>query len=103
MAQITLSWVLPTTRANGQALTPDELAGVEIRMSADGGATFGAPAVVPPSVTQEFVVGSLVAGSYLFRFVVEDLQGRRSDSYDAVGDVLAAPSALADVTVVVVD
>lgn len=102
MAQVKLSWVLPSTRANGKALDPSELAGVEIRMSADGGANFGPTATVTPSEVQQFVVDNLVAGSYLFRFVVVDVDARRSDSFDANADVLAPPSALSDVVVEVV-
>lgn len=99
MAQVRLSWVLPSTRSNGVGMGPDEVHGVEIRMSADGGTNFGGAAWVLATEPQEFVVDNLVAGSYLFRMVVEDKDGRRSDSYDAPADVLAAPSALADVTV----
>lgn len=102
MAQVKLSWVLPTTRANGKTLDPGELAGVEIRMSADGGANFGPTATVTPSEAQQFVVDNLVSGSYLFRFVVVDLDARRSDSFDAAADVLAPPSALTDVVVEVI-
>lgn len=102
MAQVRLSWALPSTRVNGKALDPSEIQGVEIRMSADGGANFGPTATVTPSEVQEFVVDNLVAGSYLFRFVVVDTDNRRSDSFDAIADVLAAPSALSDVTVEVV-
>ncbi len=37
MARATLNWSLPTTRADGSPLDAGDIAGTEMRMSADGG------------------------------------------------------------------
>lgn len=74
----------------------------EISMSADGGANFTPPVQVPADAVQTFVVDELVGGTYIFRAVVQDMQGRRSANADATGEVAVAdPSAIADLTVTI--
>jgi hypothetical protein len=103
MATATLNWTLPTTRDNGVSLTIDEIKHVAVSMSADGGSTFGPESFVLPNEPQTFVVSNLVVGEYLFRVVVEDTAGRRSFPAEVVGNVLAPPAAIADLTVSIVD
>lgn len=103
MATATLSWTLPTTREGGAPLDISEISHTAISMSADAGASFGPESNVLPTDPQTFVIGSLVVGEYLFRAVVVDIDGRRAFPAEVVGNVLAAPAAIADLTVVIVD
>ena len=103
MASATLSWTLPTTREGGAALDITEIQHTLISMSVDGGATFGPEAAVLPTDPQTFLVDNLVVGDYVFRAVVEDTAGRRSVPADQTGSVLAAPSAIADLAVVITE
>jgi hypothetical protein len=101
MARATLNWSLPTTRVNGDALTPGEIAFTDISMSADGGANWAPPIQVPSDAVQTFVVDDLTPGTYLFRATVEDTDGRRSADAEVSGSVLAEPAAIADLTVTI--
>lgn len=103
MAQATLNWTLVSTRDDGSPLAPTDIAFTGISMSADGGASFGPEAQVLPTEAQEFVVDGLVPGTYIFRGVVQDVDGRRSGDAEASGSVLAAPSAIADLTVTITE
>jgi hypothetical protein len=63
-----LNWTLPTTRTSGRPITPAELTGTEVGISADGGANYallngGVP--FPTSVLQA-VVPELEPGVWLF-------------------------------------
>jgi hypothetical protein len=78
MARATLNWTLPTTRVDGAALAQGDIDFTDISMSADGGANFSPPIQVPADAAQTFVVDDLVGGTYIFRAVVQDMQGRRS-------------------------
>lgn len=102
MARATLNWTLPTTRVDGGPLPPDQIKHTEISMSADGGDSFAPPIEVPPDAAQTFTVDNLVGGSYIFKAVVVDKQDRRSADAEAIGQVdIAAPSAIADLTVTI--
>jgi hypothetical protein len=102
MARATLNWTLPTTRVDGAALAQGDIDFTDISMSADGGANFSPPIQVPADAAQTFVVDDLVGGTYIFRAVVQDTQGRRSANADQTADVtIADPSAIADLTVTV--
>lgn len=101
MARATLNWTLPTTRVNGAALTPAEIDRTDIMMSADGGNTFSTPVQVPSDAVQTFVIDNLDPGDYVFRAIVIDTDGRASASADVTGAVLAAPSAIGDLTVTI--
>lgn len=79
MANVKLTWVLPTQRASGRPLNEQDIAGVEIAASADGGQTYGVLDVLPPPVL-ETVVNELEPGEWFFRGVVVDQAGRRSAS-----------------------
>jgi len=93
MANARLTWVLPTNRIQGEALPEAQIAFVEIQMSADGGANYSGLAQVPPPEL-EFLVADLNPGTYLFRGIVEDIDGRRSDAVDTSASILSVPSEL---------
>jgi hypothetical protein len=103
MARVTLNWTLPDTRTNGAALPQSAISHTDISMSADGGANFSPPAEVPSDGDQKFEVDGLTFGDYIFRAVVEDNAGRRSDDADVTGTILAPPSAIADLTVTITE
>ena len=100
MANVRLAWTLPTTRVQGEALPESEIAFVEIQMSADGGANYSGLAQVAPPIL-EFVAQDLNPGTYLFRGIVEDVDGRRSAAADATADILSVPNALGTFTVTI--
>lgn len=101
MARATLNWTLPTERVDGTALDPSEIDRTDIMMSADGGANFSSPAPVLPTEPQTFVVDNLTVGSYVFRAIVIDTDGRASDMAEVTGSVLAAPAAITDLSVTI--
>ena len=102
MAQATLNWSLPTTRADGSALAVGDIAHTAISMSADGGSNWSAEAPVGPTGAQTFSVGNLTGGTYMFRAVVVDVDDRRSANTEVSADVaITAPSAIADLTVTI--
>jgi hypothetical protein len=100
MSNARLAWVLPTDRVQGEALPEAQIDFVEISMSADGGANYSGLAQVPPP-TLEHLVSDLNPGTYMFRGVVVDKDGRRSDDADVTASILSAPSALPDFTVTI--
>lgn len=87
MANVKVRWVLPTVRQSGRPLDISQIAGAEIAISADAGATFSVDGVYPPDVT-ETVFSELEAGDWLFRCVVIDTAGRRSNP--ALGGITIA-------------
>lgn len=72
-----LSWTIPTTRADGTALTASELAGYEIYYTNDAGSV---SAVVPVSggSAVSTTVSSLASGSYSFSISAIDTSGLKS-------------------------
>jgi hypothetical protein len=75
-----LNWTLPTTRTSGRPITPAELAGTEVGVSSDGGASYellngGAP--FPPAVLQT-VVPELEPGQWFFSAQWVSQDGGRS-------------------------
>ena len=80
-----LNWTLPTTRTSGRPITPAELAGTEVGVSADGGANYallngGAP--FPPNVLQT-VVPELEPGVWFFSAQWVAANGGRSTKITA--------------------
>jgi hypothetical protein len=73
----TLSWTVPTTRANGAPLTPAEVSGYEIYMIAERS---GIDSVIPVAggLTVRHVVRDLVPDSYHFAISAIDSGGRPS-------------------------
>lgn len=74
-----LSWDLPTTRGSGRAISPADIAGVDIEFSANGGADFVDMTRVTPGASQDWTVPDLVDGDYAFRLTVELVDGARSN------------------------
>ena len=80
-------------------LSPDEISGTEVLMSADLGANFSTVADVPPTDPQTVTVNSLPPGDYIFRFIVSAFIGGPSDDFDFSGNVPdeSAPLTVTDV------
>lgn len=102
MSNLRLAWTLPTERVLGEALPPAQIKHVEVQMSADGGATYNGLF----QETDMSVLGRLLTdvdpGTYMFRGVVEDTDGRRSTDFDITSDpVLSAPNGLGTFTVTI--
>jgi hypothetical protein len=70
-------------------------------MSADGGENFsGLVQASPPDI--EHFIADIAPGTYIFRGVVVDTEGRHSDVTEVTSEpVLSAPEALADFTVTI--
>jgi hypothetical protein len=108
MSNARLNWTLPTTRVGGVALDVTDIEFVEILMSADGGNNFGGVVQAPPSVL-EHVVADLASGTYIFKAIVQDTEGRRSAEVTRaaeVGDgglppVVGPPTAVPSFTVTI--
>jgi hypothetical protein len=80
-----LNWTLPTTRTSGRPITPAELAGTEVGVSADGGANYallngGVP--FPTNVLQT-VVPELEPGTWFFSAQWVAADGGRSTKITA--------------------
>jgi hypothetical protein len=80
----TLTWTDPTTRVDGTALAPNEVASIDIFDTASPGAAIGNV----PGGAQKFTTGTLSVGDHSFTAVANDTSGHKS-----------APSGAATVTV----
>ena len=81
MRNAIVSYDLPTTRQSGLPLDPADIAGVEVSLSADGGANFAVlDTVAPPATSLEQT--ELEPGDYMFRLIVIDTNGRRGNPVD---------------------
>jgi hypothetical protein len=78
-----VTWDLPTTRESGGPLPVEEIAGVDVSMSADLGANWTALGRVEPSELQEMSINDLAPGDWIFRMVVRDTDDRPSTEVDA--------------------
>jgi hypothetical protein len=79
MANLLIGWVLPTVRDSGRPLPVEQIAHVEIDISADG-VNFAALGPFLPDVLAT-EVSDLDIGQWLVRGIVVDTKGRRSDEY----------------------
>lgn len=77
MANLKVRWVLPTTRENGRPITPADISHVRIEVSADSGTNYGMIGDFLPDQL-ETIVQDLDFGTYVFRGLVADKQGRVS-------------------------
>jgi len=84
-----LSWQIPTTRANGQALTVGELSGYEIYYTNDSGSVNTVYPVSGGSTTN-VDIGNLSAGTYTFAMSAIDTSGAKS-TLSAVVTVIVGP------------
>jgi hypothetical protein len=103
MARAIATWSQPTEREGGVPFdAATELAGSEIRTSADGGNNWSPPAPIGAADTQ-FIIDGIAVGSYEFELVHIDTAGRRSAPQLATGSVLGAPLGAGDFAVVIED
>jgi hypothetical protein len=77
MANVKLSWVLPTVKfPSGKPLPVGDIDAFEVAISGDGGASWAVTDVFPPSVL-ETLFTDLEPGDWRFRGVAVDKAGRR--------------------------
>ena len=76
MANVRVTWTLPTTRESGKPLNPADIRGVSIELSADGEA-FAEIGEFPPTELST-VVQDLEPGLWAFRGTVIDTKARPS-------------------------
>ena len=99
MSTATLRWTWPTNRVLGEALPLAQIQHLEISMSADAGDNFSGLAQVPPPAT-DLLVNDLAPGTYIFRAVVVDTEGRNSSVEEITSEtILSAPNPIADFSV----
>src|SRR5574343_711450 len=77
MANVRVTWVLPTTRESGKPLAVSDIQHVKLELSADEGTSFGAVGDFTPDVL-ETTVQDLDFGTWVFRATVVDTKGRVS-------------------------
>jgi hypothetical protein len=82
---ITLSWVAPTTRENGDALLFSEIDGYEIYYFKDGTSEDNDQLVsITDPNTVDTTISNLTAGTYYFAIATLDSEGLYSDTSDYV-------------------
>jgi len=93
----TLKWTNPTTRTDGSALSPAEIASVDI-FDTD----MTTPIANVPGAATQFTTQTLTVGVHNFAVVINDTEGHKSAPSNSasvtVEAVQAAPSAVADLT-----
>lgn len=96
MANVKVTWGLPTVRGSGKPQDPALIRGVEIAISGDAGASFAVTDEFPPSIL-ETLFTDLEPGSWVFRGVAIDTAGRRGPESRAtvVLEDTSAPGPLA--------
>ena len=91
---VTVNWVLPTTRESGKPLALADIATVELSLSADGVNWTAYDSFAPPVLST--VVPELEIGEWFVQGVVVDVAGKRSKP--AVASIVvpddSAPGAL---------
>ena len=75
--QAQLSWSIPTTRANGTPLTPNELAGYEIYVLSESSGESMVLTVHDPLVSS-YTVSGMSPGIYHFSMSAQDTTGKLS-------------------------
>ena len=90
MKTAVVTWELPTTRVSGGPITLNEIAGVAVSLSADGGANFAtlSNVLVPNPMT--ITIPDLVDGDYIVRLVVVAKGGTRSANSETPFTVITA-------------
>jgi len=84
-----LSWSIPTTRQNGELLSPSELAAYEIYITADQSGGEQVIVVNDPMQTSYTIVG-LAPDTYHFAISAVDVDGLRSELSIVVDKTIAA-------------
>jgi hypothetical protein len=95
-----IKWTDPTTRVDGTALAPAEIASVDIF---DSAATDPSPVGNVPGGAQQFTTGVLSVGDHVFSLMWNDTTGHKSAALSAptvtVPPTLASPSPGSGLTV----
>jgi hypothetical protein len=76
MANLKVSWVLPTTRTSTKPLNPADIDSVTILLSADGGQNYGK--IGDFSDTLETTITELEPGTWFVQGIVNDILGKSS-------------------------
>lgn len=97
---VNIAYTLDLTRVSGLPLAIEEVAGVELHLSANNGVDFGIVTTILPSVGNH-TVPELEIGTWVLRLIVVDTEGRKSTPVDTSVDVPdeTNPSAVASVTI----
>jgi hypothetical protein len=82
MKEIAVSWDLPVIRDDGSPMPLSEIAYTEASLSTDKGTTFTALGQVKPDTIQIVKRSPIADGSYLFRFVVVGINGKKGKPTD---------------------
>ena len=89
MKSMRISWTLPTVREQGGPLSPDDVAEVQIELSADGGANYSAVGVFAPDTLETVVADLPFSDAYVVR-------GRAIDKTAQAGQWSVLPFAVVD-------
>lgn len=104
MSTVNLIWTDPTTRTDGAALAPGDIAGIDI--FDDASATPGTPIGSVSGAGTTFSTGVLSVGVHNFTAIVRDTAGHSSASSNVasvtVPATLAAPAAITDLAATLV-
>jgi hypothetical protein len=97
---VTVRWVLPTTRTGGGDLPLDEIQETIASMSADGGSNYTEIGRVPPTDPQEITQTELDPGDWHFQLVLKDTLGQSSAAAHYVHTVAddSPPNPVTDIT-----
>ena len=100
MSTATLTWTVPTTRTDGSALAPGDIAGIDVFDDASPGSAIGTVA----GAGTNFVTGVLSVGIHNFTVIVRDTTGHSSAASNmasvTVAATLANPAAVSDLAAV---
>lgn len=95
MSTVTLKWTDPTTRVDGSALAPTDIAGIDLFEGTTKAGTVAAG-------VQTFTTGDLPPGEYNFTAVVNDTTGHASAPSNTfiatIATVVTNPSPIADLS-----
>lgn len=81
MNNSTVVWTLPTERESGGPLPVEEIAGVDVSMSANLGTDWTFLGRVLPSETQTTSVNDLAPGDWIYKMIVIDTDDRPSKEW----------------------
>lgn len=97
---VTVQWTLPTTRTSGNPIAVDDIAGVDVSLSADAGLNFTLTDTVLPAAAQDVLFTDLVDGDYSVRLVVRLTDGAQSAGVDTPFTLdTSAPEDVTNVTI----
>lgn len=88
MSTAVINWVLPTQRVDNSALSPAEIAGVDV--FDDASPTPAVPIGTAGGAATSFTTGVLSVGTHNFTMVLRDTAGHSSVASSPVAGVVAA-------------